>query len=97
MSERVRIHHFEAEDVHRAVVAYADVDLHRDLRGLLEELVEATREDDSFPNIDSTLASIAELTPLQSPVRITQAEDLVNAIGEIYERALARTSIKVTA
>ena len=55
MSERVRIYHFEAEDVTRLLGDYRD---------------RRERNMHSHPRTD--------------------AEDLVNAIGEIYEKALAR-------
>ena len=62
MAERVRIEHFEAEDVRRIIGEYASQRNYTSSR---------TRGD-------------------------FQAEDLVNAIGEIYERALARKRIFAT-
>jgi hypothetical protein len=88
MSERVRIEHYEAEDVHRRVREYAGKDIREDIHTLLEEFASDVRSDDA--SIYSTVSSILDLIPLQSHMNRVRVEDLVNDIGEVYERALAR-------
>lgn len=93
MAERVRIMHYEADSVHRMVREYVGKDIRGDIHTLLEEFAADVRSDDA--SIHSTLQSIVDLIPLQSPMNPVRAEDLVNAIGEVYETALGRRDARV--
>lgn len=89
MSERVRLLDHEAADVHRLVQDYAlDGTLRASLHELLFELVEDAAAGDA--SVGTTVEDIIALILLERPARIPEAADLVNAIAEIYETALAR-------
>jgi len=95
MAERVRIEHYEAEDVHNIVKEYAGgSSLRERIKALLQDLVDDARDEGGDPDPASTTEDILALMPMESPARTFIVEDLVNRIGEIYERAMARQIVQ---
>jgi hypothetical protein len=90
-SKRVRIEHFEAEDARRIVAEYVGRPMCSVSRSDLEAVLEGL-DTDNGEDLSDAIEEIINMIGPQSNDAVdgVAAEDLVNAIGEIYEKARLR-------